>query len=1049
MSEGLQRRLAAIVAADVAEYSRLVRADEEGTLRALRGHRHELTDPLIARYGGRIANTAGDSLLVEFPSAVEAVRCTLAVQAGMAKRNLGVAADRQIRFRIGINIGDVVAEGDDLLGDGVNVAARLENLAEPGGIYLSRTARDQVRDQLDLALEDLGEVEVKNLARPIRVFRVLPEGEEAPPQKKQISRKWILTATAAAVLVVAVAGGAWWWQPWVERVEPLDPAKLAFQLPEKPSIAVLPFNNLSGDSSQEYLSDGFTENLITTLSNLSGLLVIARNSTFTYKGKAVKIKQVAEELGVRYVLEGSLQRSGNQIRVNAQLIDAVTGYHIWADNYDRKLDDLLKLQDEIAWRIAIELSAKLTDGEMARRGLGTSIPPKAIELSFKALANFRRFEKLPNAEAIRQWTEAGKLGADPFWINLSLSWAHWVDLTIGWSEDPKRGFESMVTFAEKAMALDDSIADVHTLYGGIAMIRRQFDEAVEHGARAIALGPNNADVIAIHALLLRAAGHYDQAIAMLKRAMRLSPYYPDWYLGNLASSNYLAGNYAEAMSAYKAYSSRKPDAMWAHLALAASHWMLGEKSLAKDALGKVLEANPEFSMSDVQPGPPRKDMRTFETYKQTLRAIGLPDLPPSKRAAPERMKFKLPEKPSIAVLPFDNLSGDAAQDYIGDGLTENIIAVLATSPDLFVIARNSSFTYRGKPVQVQEVAERFGVRYVLEGSVQRSGDNLRVTAQLVDAIDGRLLWAERYDRKLKDIFALYDDITQQILLAMQVKLTIGEQARYWREAAGDPESYRLFVQGRARFQTFSREGHLDAEKLWTELFNRNPDAAIGNGLLGWVHLQKIWLGLSKSPETDLAKVRKYGEQSLSINEEGFNAHAVLAWVDVLELKFDSAIAHANRAAELSPTGGDANALAGSVKVYSGQPAEGVELLKRGMRYEPDHAHFMPLDLAYGLRMLGRFDESKAISNGLLESSVEDVRAQIWSLGNLAIISMWEHDETSARQYINRMLEIEPNANIARWKRSSYFTKDQAFVERSMAAARKAGLPEHPPGAKTD
>ena len=325
------RRLTTIVAVDVAGYSRLMGADETGTLTRLKEHR-AVTDPIVEAHGGRIVGTAGDGLLLEFPSVVEAVASAVEVQNIMGERNADLPDDEKMLYRIGINLGDVLADGDDIFGDGVNVAARIEALAEPGGICISRTVRDNVRDRMDIALDDLGEVEVKNIVRPVRVFRVLAEGEAASPVRATFSKRWL----AAAMVVVAgvVAGGLWWWQPWVERVAPADPAKMAFALPDKPSIAVLPFDNLSADKEQEYFSDGVTEDIITDLSKISGLFVVARNSTFTYKGKAVKIRQVGEELGVRYVLEGSVRRSEDKIRITAQLIDAATGGHV---SYNRIL----------------------------------------------------------------------------------------------------------------------------------------------------------------------------------------------------------------------------------------------------------------------------------------------------------------------------------------------------------------------------------------------------------------------------------------------------------------------------------------------------------------------------------------------------------------------------------------------------------------------------------------------------------------------------------------------------------------------------------------
>ena len=339
MAEGdVTRRLTTIVAIDVAGYSRLMGTDEAGTLARLKEHR-AATDPIYAAHGGRIVGTAGDGLLLEFPSVVEAVASAVEVRKVMAERNAPLPDDEKMLYRIGINLGDVLADGDDIYGDGVNVAARIEALAEPGGICISRTVRDNVRDRMDIALDDLGEVEVKNIARPVRVFRVLGEGEApAVPRRPVAAKKWLAAATV--VLLIAVAGGAgWWWQQQPD-FEPADPAKMAYALPEKPSIAVLPFDNLSGDPAQDFFSDGITESIISTLSKLPNMFVIARNSTFTYKAKSTDVRHVAEELGVRYVLEGSVQRSGEQVRVTAQLVDALSGYHLWSEQYDRELADI-------------------------------------------------------------------------------------------------------------------------------------------------------------------------------------------------------------------------------------------------------------------------------------------------------------------------------------------------------------------------------------------------------------------------------------------------------------------------------------------------------------------------------------------------------------------------------------------------------------------------------------------------------------------------------------------------------------------------------------
>ncbi len=374
--EGVERRLTTILAADVVGYSRLMAADEAGTLAQPKTHRKEIIEPKTAAYHGRVVKLMGDGTLMEFGSVVDAVNFAVDVQRTMAERNAGVPEDRRIAYRIGINIGDIIVEGDDIYGDGVNVAARLEGLAEPGGICVSRPVHTQIRGKVDLAFEDLGKQQVKNIPEPVRVFKVLLDspatGHAAvPPPAAKRSLRWPVVAVGLAALVI-VAGAILWQRPWEERLEPASEANMAFSLPDKPSIAVLPFANMSGDPEQEYFADGMTDDLITDLSKISGLFVISRNSAFTYKGKAVKVRQVAEDLGVRYVLEGSVRRVGDEVRINAQLIDATTGGHLWAERYDGSLADVFDLQDKVTERIVDALALELTPQEAQRvTGPGT------------------------------------------------------------------------------------------------------------------------------------------------------------------------------------------------------------------------------------------------------------------------------------------------------------------------------------------------------------------------------------------------------------------------------------------------------------------------------------------------------------------------------------------------------------------------------------------------------------------------------------------------------------------------------------------------------
>ncbi len=348
----MERRLTTILAADVVGYSRLMAADEAGTLDALKTHRRELIEPKTAEYNGRVVKLMGDGTLMEFASVVDAVTFAVEVQRAMAERNANVPEDQRITYRIGINIGDIIVEGDDIYGDGVNVAARLEGLAEPGGVCVARSVYNQVKGKVDLAFQDLGEQQVKNIPEPIQVFQVRLDGEApAAPASPTGTRRRLPVIAAGLALSLAAVAALVWWAPWAPRTEPASPEAMAFPLPDKPSIAVLPFNNMSDDEGQEYFADGMTEDLITDLSKISGLFVIARNSSFSYKGQQVKVRQVAEELGVRYVLEGSVRRAGDEVRINAQLIDATTGGHLWAERYDGTLADVFDPRATKTWRV--------------------------------------------------------------------------------------------------------------------------------------------------------------------------------------------------------------------------------------------------------------------------------------------------------------------------------------------------------------------------------------------------------------------------------------------------------------------------------------------------------------------------------------------------------------------------------------------------------------------------------------------------------------------------------------------------------------------------
>jgi TolB-like protein/class 3 adenylate cyclase len=485
------RRLAAILAADVAGYSRLMGADEEGTLERLKALRRELLDPKIAEHHGRIVKTTGDGMLVEFASVVDAVRCAVAVQQAMAERDTGVAADNRIELRIGINLGDVIVEGDDLYGDGVNIAARIEALADAGGVFVSNTVHDHIRDRLPFVFEDLGEQQVKNITRPVRVYRVGPRPSRPPAGE-------------------------------TPAVQPGAPP--ALPLPDKPSIAVLPFANMSGDPEQEYFVDGMVEEIITALSRIRWLFVISRNSTFTYKGQAVDVKQVGRELGVRYVLEGSVRKAGTQVRITGQLIDAATGAHVWADRFDGSLEDVFELQDRVAVSVAGVIEPALQAAEMRRSAARPTADLTAYDLYLRALAIFFPVTKDRIFETLGLLEQA--IAIDPHY-GLALAWAalcHMQLVRDGWTEEPKTSRRKACDFARQALQAGENDPFI-LVYAAFVLAYFGEDIGAMIGLvdRALALNPSFARGWNLSGGLRVWAGQPDLAIQRIETALRLSP----------------------------------------------------------------------------------------------------------------------------------------------------------------------------------------------------------------------------------------------------------------------------------------------------------------------------------------------------------------------------------------------------------------------------------------------------------------------------------------------------------------------------------------------
>ena len=632
----IKRKLAAILSADVQGYSRLMDDNEEATVRTLTAYRNAITD-LTQQFRGRVVDSPGDNILAEFSSVVDAVNCAVEIQRELAEKNAELPYKRKMEFRIGVNLGDVIEEDGRIYGDGVNIAARVESMAEAGGICISGRAYDQVANKLGLEYENLGEHQVKNISRPIRVYRVLSHPGAAAHRvisaKKAVSKTWrnVLVATVS-ILVVAAAVAIWHFYFRTPPIEVASVERMAYPLPDKPSIAVLPFDNMSGDPDQEHFSDGVTDQIITSLSMIPRLFVIARNSTFTYKGKAVKVQKVAEELGVRYVVEGSVQRSEDRIRILVQLIDAITGRHLWSERYDRELKEVFELQDEIARQIMTALQVKLTEGEYASEiAVGTS-NLKALEYFWHAEELFFKFTKEDNAEA-RRWAEKA-IELDPNFAGVwaLLGYTHQLDAsnaTMGWTNSPAQSLKRAGECAQKAITLNDSSAKAYALMGSINMVMRNFDKGIEYSQKAVAINPNDPVMLIILAYNLDYTGEFDESIALVKKAMRLSPYYPALYLFPLFRSYFLTGRYEEALAAAELLLERgrkgEVNPLYVHLTLAQAYIGVDKKDEARAQAAELLKIYPNFSLESWQKQQPYKDPTHWERLIEALRKAGFPE----------------------------------------------------------------------------------------------------------------------------------------------------------------------------------------------------------------------------------------------------------------------------------------------------------------------------------------------------------------------------------------------------------------------------------------
>jgi adenylate cyclase len=585
--ERVERRLAAILAADVAGYSRLMGIDEERTLADLKAHRRAVVDPKITEHRGRIVKTTGDGMLVEFASVVDAVRCAVDIQRQMAERNSNVPAERRIEFRVGLNVGDIIIDDRDIYGDGVNIAARLESLAAPGGICVSRSVRDQVRDRLDFSFEDMGEQQVKNIARPIRTHRIV------------------------------LSGGA-------EASPPTEPS--AQSAHQKPSVAVLPFANMSGDAGQEYFSDGITEDIITNLSRNHAFFVISRSTSFTYKGPAIDVAKMARELGVRYVLEGSVRRAGNRVRITAQLIDATSGHHLWADRYDRELADVFAVQDEIARHITAAIAPGIISAEVQQAQRKDPSQLDAWDRTVRAHWHIRRFTERDLAEARRLLDEAIALDPANSMALADLAFARHFEAVFGWGDGPAESHAQLGAAARKAVAVDDSDAMAHTSLAIFDLFSGRHEEARRRLKLALDLDPNSMFACGYLGASYSFGGDYEAALPQLEEALLLSPRGPLVVVWRMCKgwAALTAERYEEAVDFVTQASEANPEFPDIYAVMASANGHLGKAAAARAALDQLVLRMPNLTASDERLNRPFARAADRDRYLEGLRKAGMP-----------------------------------------------------------------------------------------------------------------------------------------------------------------------------------------------------------------------------------------------------------------------------------------------------------------------------------------------------------------------------------------------------------------------------------------
>ena len=1030
---GQRQRVAAILAADVAGYSRLMADDETATIAALDAARAVFAEHITANQG-RVVDTAGDSVLAIFETTAGAVEAAMAVQRALGAADTEVPEARRMRFRIGVHLGDIHEKADGTIyGDGVNIAARLEGLAAPGMTAVSDAVQATIRGRVAYDFADLGEHTVKNIEHPVRAFRVLAEGEAAPATAAKRPRGLLLAAGAVVALAI-VAGVLLWPSPQppadITTAETEDPVASPAV---GPAIAVLPFDESADED--DWFADGIAEDILTRLSRFTNLKVIARNSSFQYKGRAVDVRDVGRDLGADYVLEGSVRRTADTVRVTVQLLDARDGAHVWAETYDRALttENLFALQDDITTRIASAVGGNFGAIAAARiRELQTRAP-ETLE-SYECVLLAYRFQRVDGAAlhlAARDCLEAA-VEREPDYVD-GLAWLGQLYIDEYWSNlnprpDAPPSLEAALSVLKRALVLDPNHQMVRHALAYAYYMKRDLGEFRLQAEKAISLNPNDNQTLAEMAWMTAYSGEWDRGLEMFTQLDEMGATIPAWLYGLPFFYHYRLGEYSRALDYGRNFLELS---RWAYsIRLAMVHAQLGNAEEARAALAETRRREPDLSTTMVREAFGRliADASVVEKLMQGY----------DKALAFEAEAGS--QRPVIAVLPFDNISNDPEQDYFVDGLTEEIIAALTRFDGLGVIARNSTFTYKGRAVDVREVGTQLGADYVVEGSMRKAAETIRVTVQLLDATSGNHLWAETYERQLSaaNLFAVQDDITGRIVATLADSHGAIDRAGLERAGASrtdNLDSYDCILRHNEFRRRITAAAHMVARDCLERAVERDPDYAEAWARLANIYALEYAFGFNERPElyNALTRNREAATRAAELDPQSEWTHLALARSHFFHRYSDQFFFEAERAVTLNPNNADILATAGLFIAHAGKWQRGLALVEQAMALNPSYP------LWYHSAFIGDHYAKHEYDAALARARQMSMPGFYWTHLYFACIYGQMGDEEAAKAAVAELLAVYPNYAEAAYENLRRWYHDEEHIAHIIDGLRKAGL----------